>query len=409
MSGAGRVSRRFTARASHSLRSYQYDSEERLEKVTTGTGVDAPSTQYAHNALGQRVFKTEPLFAAGSGGGSNSTTSGKNLNHLLADPEDQEAEQANKDKGIIQTAYEFFTRLWSPGSSDAQKLGFAYVYGQDGTLLGEYGMGGSNSSGTTQYIYLPTANGPMPIAAIVNGVAYAVHSDHLNTPRKLTQPDGQVAWQWAYSAFGDEQPTLGSKRFTNETTNPTTGSTPIPEVTFNLRYPGQYYDKESNLHYNYFRSYSAERGRYTQADPIGLDGGFNRFGYVEGNALAMTDPTGLYGVGGLIAGMGLNGAGQAGLFMYLGGLDWESAARCVDLNKVLISGLLGMVGPTLGDVIGGKASLGSAISMQVIGQMIKQTLPFKPFTPFGCECDAARDRIKKEWPKLFHLIENVGA
>jgi len=154
-------------------------------------------------------------------------------------------------------------------------------------------MGGSNSSGTTQYIYLPTANGPMPIAAIVNGVAYAVHSDHLNTPRKLTQPDGQVAWQWAYSAFGDEQPTLGSKRFTNETTNPTTGSTSIPEVTFNLRYPGQYYDKESNLHYNYFRSYSAERGRYTQADPIGLEGGFNRFGYVESDTLSYADPEGL--------------------------------------------------------------------------------------------------------------------
>ncbi|CAN7320845.1 DUF4157 domain-containing protein [Acidovorax sp. LjRoot118] len=133
----------------------------------------------------------------------------------------------------------------------------------------------------------------MPIAAIVNGVAYAVHSDHLNTPRKLTQPDGQVAWQWAYSAFGDEQPTLGSKRFTNETTNPTTGTTTIPEVTFNLRYPGQYYDKESNLHYNYFRSYSAERGRYTQADPIGLEGGFNRFGYVEGNSLNNFDYWGL--------------------------------------------------------------------------------------------------------------------
>ena len=174
-----------------------------------------------------------------------------------------------------------------------EKLGFAYVYGQDGTLLGEYGMGGSNSTGTTQYIYLPTANGPMPIAAIVNGVAYAVHSDHLNTPRKLTQPDGQVAWQWAYSAFGDEQPTLGAKRFTSETTNPTTGTTTIPEVTFNLRYPGQYYDKESNLHYNYFRSYSAERGRYTQADPIGLEGGFNRFGYVDGNPLDDIDPSGL--------------------------------------------------------------------------------------------------------------------
>ena len=46
-------------------------------------------------------------------------------------------------------------------------------------------------------------------------------------------------------------------------------------------------------HYNYFRSYSAERGRYTQADPIGLDGGFNRFGYVDGDALSKFDPKGL--------------------------------------------------------------------------------------------------------------------
>ncbi|WP_184861807.1 RHS repeat-associated core domain-containing protein [Acidovorax soli] len=46
-------------------------------------------------------------------------------------------------------------------------------------------------------------------------------------------------------------------------------------------------------HYNYFRSYSAERGRYTQADPIGLDGGFNRFGYVRGDALSSVDFLGL--------------------------------------------------------------------------------------------------------------------
>lgn len=36
-----------------------------------------------------------------------------------------------------------------------------------------------------------------------------------------------MAWQWAYSAFGDKQATLGAKRFTNETTNPTTGSTTL--------------------------------------------------------------------------------------------------------------------------------------------------------------------------------------
>ena len=63
-------------------------------------------------------------------------------------------------------------------------------------------------------------------------------------------------------------------------------------MTFNLRYPGQYFDKETKLHYNYFRSYDSRTGRYTQGDPIGLDGGWNRFGYVDGNPLSYIDPTG---------------------------------------------------------------------------------------------------------------------
>jgi RHS repeat-associated protein len=111
-------------------------------------------------------------------------------------------------------------------------------------------------------------------------------------PRKLTQANGQTAWQWAYSAFGDEQPTIAAKRFTSETTNPTTGATSTPEVTFNLRYPGQYLDKETKLHYNYYRSYDSRTGRYTQWDPIGLNGGWNRFGYA--GELSFFDPTALH-------------------------------------------------------------------------------------------------------------------
>nr|WP_296015753.1 RHS repeat-associated core domain-containing protein [uncultured Acidovorax sp.] len=270
---------------SDGLTRYHYDSEGRLDSATTGQGPDAPTTKYAHNALGQRVFKTEPLFSSAATPGT-----GKNLNNLLAD-DGEEGEQ--EPPGLIQQILNFWSKLWSPSTSDAEKLGWSYVYAEDGSLLGEYGSGGSASSGTSQYLYLPTASGPMPIAAIIKGQTYAIHSDHLNTPRKLTQADGQAAWQWAYSAFGEEQPTTGAKRFTSEATTPSTGATSIPEVTFNLRYPGQYFDNETKLHYNHFRSYDGRTGRYTQGDPIGLDGGWNRFAYVDGNPLLYADPKGL--------------------------------------------------------------------------------------------------------------------
>ena len=63
--------------------------------------------------------------------------------------------------------------------------------------------------------------------------------------------------------------------------------------SFELRYPGQYFDKESGLSYNGFRSYDGRTGRYTQADPIDLAGGWNRFAYVDNNPLKYIDPLGL--------------------------------------------------------------------------------------------------------------------
>ena len=179
----------------------------------------------------------------------------------------------------------------------------SYVYDEDGTLIAQTLAGGASTTWgqSARYIYLPTASGPMPVVAIYGTKHYAIQSDHLNTPRRLVQSDSQVAWQWAYSAFGDEQPTIAKNRFANVALNQAFGTTTVPSVTFNLRYPGQYFDQESGLHYNYHRSYSATTGRYTQSDPIGLDGGWNRFGCVDGNPLSFTDPLGLQAQGAAVA------------------------------------------------------------------------------------------------------------
>jgi RHS repeat-associated protein len=61
----------------------------------------------------------------------------------------------------------------------------------------------------------------------------------------------------------------------------------------NLRFPGQYYDRETGLNYNYFRYYDPRTGRYTRTDPIGLMGGMNPYGYGLNNPLCQIDPLGL--------------------------------------------------------------------------------------------------------------------
>jgi RHS repeat-associated protein len=66
---------------------------------------------------------------------------------------------------------------------------------------------------------------------------------------------------------------------------------------YNLRFPGQYYDAESGLNYNYFRDYDPAVGRYVESDPIGLNGAsYSLYAYANGNPINVADPLGLYGV-----------------------------------------------------------------------------------------------------------------
>ena len=64
---------------------------------------------------------------------------------------------------------------------------------------------------------------------------------------------------------------------------------------YNLRFPGQYFDKETNHHYNHHRDYESTSGRYVQSDPIGLYGGLNTYLYGNAYPLFYVDPHGLLG------------------------------------------------------------------------------------------------------------------
>jgi RHS repeat-associated protein len=113
----------------------------------------------------------------------------------------------------------------------------------------------------SEYVYL----GDQLLAMIKPGnLAYYFHNDHLGTPQVLTDGTGNVAWKALYTPFGEVAITIEAVQ------NP-------------FRLPGQYYDQETGLHYNYFRHYNPPTGRYLTPDPIGLAGGVNLFTYAKNN------------------------------------------------------------------------------------------------------------------------------
>ncbi|WP_162172812.1 RHS repeat-associated core domain-containing protein, partial [Snodgrassella communis] len=100
-------------------------------------------------------------------------------------------------------------------------------------------------------------------------------SDHLGTPQLAINSTGEQSWKINSDAFGNSELDANN------------------QITMNLRFPGQYYDAETGLSYNYFRDYDAKTGRYIESDPIGLAGGINTYGYVGGNPIEFIDPFGL--------------------------------------------------------------------------------------------------------------------
>ena len=106
-----------------------------------------------------------------------------------------------------------------------------------------------------------------------------METDHLATPRLITNASRQKRWTWESAPYGDT--------FPNE--NPQA----LGAYNYNLRFPGQYFDSETNHHYNHHRDYESTTGRYVQSDPIGLAGGLNSYLYVGGNPILYADPSGL--------------------------------------------------------------------------------------------------------------------
>ncbi|WP_354675712.1 RHS repeat-associated core domain-containing protein [Pseudomonas syringae USA007] len=128
------------------------------------------------------------------------------------------------------------------------------------------------------YLYEPGSYAPLARVDQKEGETenkvYYYHTDQIGTPLEMTDAEGQIVWQAKYRAWGAVEKLV------------------VNEVEQNLRFQGQYFDVETGLHYNTFRYYDPEIGRFTTQDPIGLDGGFNLYQYAP-NTISWIDPWGL--------------------------------------------------------------------------------------------------------------------
>ena len=126
---------------------------------------------------------------------------------------------------------------------------------------------------------------------------YYFHTDQVGLPEELSNSQGQLVWQATYKTWGNtraEEWKLveadGSKTHLLDA-----GDQPKNEAKQqNLRFQGQYLDRDTGLHYNTFRYYDADIGRFISPDPIGLEGGIN-LGSYSPNPISWIDPWGWAG------------------------------------------------------------------------------------------------------------------
>lgn len=260
-------------------RTYVYDPEDRLteDRVTAGSGTtntlsydlngnrtQLNTTAYLYaattNRLTQVGTKVQTLDPAG-----NTTKDNLNYNYVYyANGTLKEARSGTTLKGTYTYNHRFQRTRKVAGTATT-----VYHYDLEGNLLAE-----TKNTGVLIRAYVH--DDQAPIAQVTKGttdtLAY-LHTDQLNTPRLATNAARSIVWRHDGNAFGDSA---------------ITGS-----ITVNLRFPGQYYDAETKLHYNHHRYYDPRIGRYVTSDPIGLEGGLNTYAYVDNNPTGWIDADGL--------------------------------------------------------------------------------------------------------------------
>lgn len=246
--------------AANEVLAFQYDPNGNRTAKTDNGNTTAYALQPNSNRLAQVGNITQAQDANGNLLNDGSHTYTYNAQNRLASVDGTTAYSYNADDQRVKKTTPTGTTL--------------YAWNND-RIIGEYATTNGAAQQATETVYF----GNTPVAVIQNGNIYRIYADQIDTPRVITDATGKTVWAWDSKPFGETLPDADPDK-------------DGLALHYNQRFPGQTFDAETGLHYNFHRDYNPATGRYVQSDPIGLDGGMNTFGYVGGCPLSLSDLSG---------------------------------------------------------------------------------------------------------------------
>ena len=281
-------------------KTYKYDELGRLHsKTETKKGFRPVTTYYKWNSQSQLVELHSPF--KGSWRYEYDSFGRRITKYQIQTDQPQPNQVINMPIRANQDYWHKINELWakeeqSQGEKTSQNLtalsGYRYLYKQN-QLVAEAPLQITSTEGNlalTQakwadaIYWLYQEDDFTPTARYEKGQLHYTVADQVGTITELLTEDGYIDYRQKLNLWGEAE-IDGHRHYAANDSNP---------LKCNHRFVGQYYDDESELHYNRFRYYSPETGQYISHDPIGLLGGFNPYGYVF-NPSGWIDPLGLAG------------------------------------------------------------------------------------------------------------------
>ena len=279
-------------------KTYKYDELGRLHsKTETKKGFRPVTTYYKWNSQSQLVELHSPF--KGSWRYEYDSFGRRITKYQIQTDQPQPNQVINMPIRANQDYWHKINELWakeeqSQGEKTSQNLtalsGYRYLYKQDQLVAeaplqingveGNLALTQANWADAIYWLY--QEDDFTPTARYEKGQLHYTVADQVGTITELLTEDGYIDYRQKLNLWGEAE-IDGHRHYAANDSN---------ALKCNHRFVGQYYDEESELHYNRFRYYSPETGQYISHDPIGLLGGLNPYGYV-GIPTAFVDPLGL--------------------------------------------------------------------------------------------------------------------